>query len=632
VVKITDKVVQILAALVLLAHSPIYALEPSDVTNPNVVEAFVDGVVNNSMKSARSASGVVAVMKDGKMIFAKGYGFVDIANRIPVDPETTLFRPGSISKLFTWVAVMQQVEQGKLDLDTDINQYLQSFNVEDSWPGQPVTLRHIMTHTAGFEDGFLGYLIIDEATRIMPLEQSLAKYQPRRVNAPGQHTAYSNWATALAGLIVSDISGLSFNDYVQQNIFNVLGMNNASFEEPLPPNLNANMAKAYGYSEGRYKEMNYEIISNFGPAGAAAITAYDMATFARALLNGGAIDGKRILKKETLQKMIDDGFAHDERVRGMGLGFLKRRFGPEDLEIFGHDGGTTIFSSHFGMSQKENFMLFSSFSGPGAKQTHSDFVKSFYDEFFPHEIAVVLPPSDFAERGKRYEGTYHSWRASFTKLESLLGLTNAIEVVSLPGDMLMIGGTRYVEVDNNLFREVDDYGRIAFQEGANGEISGFVIDGFGVMQYYKAPFYETGGVTGLFVGLSLAIFSGVFVRLTYQWSEFLSLRGKEQKAFSASILVDVANFLFFIFAALGVKGGLTALMYELPVTLKFSLTFPIVATLAAAYHVYCSAQIWRHSLLMNYWARVRYSLVTLCALFMAWFYYYWNLLGFNYFS
>jgi CubicO group peptidase (beta-lactamase class C family) len=216
VVKITDKVAQILAALVLLAHSPIYALEPSDVTNPNVVEAFVDGVVNNSMKSARSASGVVAVMKDGKMIFAKGYGFVDIANRIPVDPETTLFRPGSISKLFTWVAVMQQVEQGKLDLDTDINQYLQSFNVEDSWPGQPVTLRHIMTHTAGFEDGFLGYLIIDEATRIMPLEQSLAKYQPRRVNAPGQHTAYSNWATALAGLIVSDISGLSFDDYVPQ--------------------------------------------------------------------------------------------------------------------------------------------------------------------------------------------------------------------------------------------------------------------------------------------------------------------------------------------------------------------------------------------------------------------------------
>ena len=169
--KMMVKVVQILAALILLAHSPGYALETPDVTNPTVVEAFVDGVVNNSMKSAHSASGVVAVMKDGKMIFSKGYGFLDVENRIPVDPETTLFRPGSISKLFTWVAVMQQVEQGKLDLDADVNKYLQSFKVEDSWPGQPVTLRHIMTHTAGFEDGFLGYLIIDDTSRIIPRNQ-----------------------------------------------------------------------------------------------------------------------------------------------------------------------------------------------------------------------------------------------------------------------------------------------------------------------------------------------------------------------------------------------------------------------------------------------------------------------------
>ncbi len=630
--KMTVKVVQILAALILLGHSPGYALETPDVTNPTVVEAFVDGVVNNSMKSAHSASGVVAVMKDGKMIFSKGYGFLDVENRIPVDPETTLFRPGSISKLFTWVAVMQQVEQGKLDLDADVNKYLQSFKVEDSWPGQPVTLRHIMTHTAGFEDGFLGYLIIDDTSRIIPLNQSLAKYQPRRVNAPGQHTAYSNWATALAGLIVANVSGLSFNDYVQQNIFDVLGMNNASFEEPLPAYLDANMAKAYSYSEGRYGELNYEIISNFGPAGAAAVTAHDMAIFARALLNGGVFDGRQILKEETLQKMIDDGFSHDSRVRGMGLGFIKRRLGPDDLEIFGHDGGTTIFSSHFGMSKKADFMLFSSFSGPGAKQTHGDFVKSFYDEFFPHEITVVAPPADFAERGKRYEGTYHSWRASFTKLESLLGLANAKKVVSLPDNLLMIGGTRYVEIDNNLFREVDDYGRVAFQEGANGEISGFVVDGFGVMQFYKAPFYETGGFTGLFVGLSLMIFVGVFLRLAYQYSEFRALQGREKKAFTASIFVAVTNFLFVIFAAIGVKGGLIALMYELPITLKFSLIFPMLATLAALHHVYCAAQVWRHSLLVGYWARVRYSLVTLCALFMAWFYYYWNFLGFNYFS
>lgn len=628
------KLALILAALILLGHSPGYALDRPDVTNPAVVEAFVDGVVKHHMKSSYSPSGVVAVMKNGKMIFSKGYGFLDVENRIPVDPDSTLFRIGSVSKLFTWVAVMQQVEQGNLDLDADVNQYLQSFQIDDSWPGQPVTLRHILTHTAGFEDGMLGYLIIDDASRIIPLDQSLAKYQPQRVNAPGQHTAYSNWATALAGLVVSNVSGVAFNDYIQRNIFDVLGMINASFAEPLPPELDANMAKAYGYTEGRYQEKNYEIISNFGPAGAAAVSAHDMSIFARALLNGGAFKGKRILKAETLQQMIDEGFAHDERVRGMGLGFLKRRFGPAELEIYGHDGGTTMFNSHFGVSQKEDFMLFSSFSGPGMRQTHAAFVKSFYDEFFPIEVTVVTPPADFAERGKRYEGTYNSWRSSFTKIESLLlqRVYGGVKVVSLPDNTLMIGDKRYVEVDNNLFREVDDYGRVAFQEDANGEIAGFVIDGFGVMQLYKAPFYETPEFTGALVGLSLLIFVGVFLRLAYRWSEFRALQGMEKKAFVASIFVAVTNSLFFIFASIGVSGGMIALMYELPATLKFSLIFPILATLAALYHVYCSVQVWRQGVLVSSWARVRYSLVSLCALFMAWFYYYWNLLGFNYFS
>lgn len=621
---------QLLAISVLLAHNSSYAQDYPDVTDSAVVEAFVDGVVKTQMESSRSPSGVVAVMKDGKMVFSKGYGFLDVENRIPVDPKTTLFRPGSISKLFTWVAVMQQVEQGNLDLDTDVNGYLKSFQIEDRWPGQPVTLRHVMTHTAGFEDGMLGYLIIDDPARIIPLEKSLAQYQPRRINPPGQHTAYSNWATALAGLIVSNVSGLPFNDYIQQNIFDTLGMKNASFSEPLPPELDANMAKSYSYKKGHYNEQRYEIISNFGPAGAAALTAYDMSIFARALLNGGGYDGRRILKPQTLAQMIDEGFAHDVRVRGMGLGFLKRRFGPNDFENFGHDGGTTMFASHFGLSLKYDFMLFSSFSGPGMRETHQAFVKSFYDQFFPPEVRVVTPPIDFAEQSKRYEGTYNSWRSNFTKIDALLRLFGGMKVVSLPDNVLMIAETRYVEVDTNLFREVDGYGRVAFQEDQNGAITGFVIDGFGVMQLYRAPFYETPKFTVILVCFSVLVFIGVFLRLAYQYSAFRTLQGTEKKAFFASIFVAATNLLFLIFASIGVSRGMIALMYELPTLLKFSLIFSSTAALASMSHIYCSVKVWRQGLLASNWARIRYSLVTLCALLMAWLYYHWNLLGFNY--
>ena len=411
----------VLAAFQLIDVKSIAAADIPDVTNPAVVEAFVDGVVKPSMKETHSPSGVVMVMKEGRIILAKGYGFIDVDKRIPVDPVTSLFRPGSISKLFTWVSVMQLVEQGKLDLDADVNQYLTTFQINDKWPGQPITLRHIMTHTPGFEDSALGFLITDDPARIMPLADSLAKYQPNRINPPGLHTAYSNYATALAfGLIVANVSGMEFNAYLQKNIFDVLGMQHSTFVEPLPPKLAADMAKAYSYNAGTdsYEEKKYEIISNFGPAGAMAVSAWDMSLFARALLNGGAYEDRRILKAATLQQMLDEGFAHDDRVRGMGLGFIKRRFGPEGFDNFGHDGGTTIFISHFGMSLKEDFMLFSSFSGPGAGQTAQAFVGAFYDEFFPPDVPVIQPPADFADRAAKYTGTFTSWRANFSDFQS----------------------------------------------------------------------------------------------------------------------------------------------------------------------------------------------------------------------
>jgi CubicO group peptidase (beta-lactamase class C family) len=120
------------------------------------------------MKNNSSPSGTVAIMRSGELILAKGYGFEDISKQTPVDPYRTLFRPGSVSKLFTWVAVMQLVEQGQLDLDTDVNTYLESFSIKDTFD-DPITLRHIMTHSAGFEDGGLGYLIIDDPDRALPL-------------------------------------------------------------------------------------------------------------------------------------------------------------------------------------------------------------------------------------------------------------------------------------------------------------------------------------------------------------------------------------------------------------------------------------------------------------------------------
>jgi len=362
------------------------------------------------------------------------------------------------------------------------------------------------------------------------------------------------------------------------------------------------------------------------------VSAYDISLFARALLNGGAYKDRRILQAQTLQQMLDEGFSHDPRVRGMGLGFIKYAYGRDGLDIFGHDGGTTIFLSHFGLSLAEDLMLFSSFSGPGGRAVHEALVKGFYDEFFPSEVPHVEPPDGFAERGQRFAGTYNSWRNNFTDIEAVMRAFTGQKVTPLPDNTLMVGDTRFVEVGKNLFRELDDDGRVAFQENEAGRITGFVVDGFHVMQFYRAPLWESAVFNSTLLGLSMLVFGGVFLRLGYQWRRHVRQAPAEKRASRASIAVAAANLLFALLVVLALSGGQQALMYEVPLSLKIALVFPILGTVAGLYHLYQLGKVWHERVFAGVWARIRFTAVTLAALAMIWFYYYWNLLGFNYYS
>ncbi len=367
------------------------------------VEAFVDGVVQPLMKNNSSPSGTVAIMRNGELLLAKGYGYEDISERTPVDAYRTLFRPGSVSKLFTWVAVMQLVEQGRLDLDVDVNTYLESFSIRETF-SDPITLRHIMTHTPGFEDGGLGYLIIEDPAKAIPLAEAMERYQPARVNPPGVQTAYSNYATALAGLIVENVSGLPFADYIQQKIFDPLQMLSSSFVEPLPEHLDARMAVGYSPELGGFVEKPFEIVANFAPAGAQSATATDMVRFAQAILNGGELEGTRILEQATVDQMLTRQFTHDDRLMGMALGFYESDFNGH--RVVGHGGDTQWFHSDLGIDQENRLVFFVSFGGPSGGTVRSSLVAALYDEFFPRDEEPPIPPEGFEERASKYAGTY----------------------------------------------------------------------------------------------------------------------------------------------------------------------------------------------------------------------------------
>jgi CubicO group peptidase (beta-lactamase class C family) len=188
----------------------------------------------------------VSVVKDGKLFFAKGYGYADLENNIRVDPEATLFKLGSLTKLFTWTAVMQLAEQGKLDLDADVNTYL-DFRIPDTYP-QPITLKHLMAHTSGFEDLHAEMVTLAEEN-LLPPREWLASHIPARVRPPGEVAAYSNYGAALAGYIVARVSGQSYSQYVQEHILDPLGMEGTTALWPTPPELLARESVGYMYDE-----------------------------------------------------------------------------------------------------------------------------------------------------------------------------------------------------------------------------------------------------------------------------------------------------------------------------------------------------------------------------------------------
>src|ERR1051326_1378198 len=271
--------------------------------------AFLDGVMPANLRDKHVAGATVAVVKDGAILYAKGYGYSDVAHRAPVDAERSLFRIGSTSKLFTWTAVMQLVEQGKLDLDTDVNKYI-DFKIPDTYP-QPITLRAIMTHTPGFEEDGRD-LFTEDSARMIPLGKWVATHIPGRVRPPLTYSSYSNYATALAGYIVARASGMSWDDYIEQHILTPLGMTHTTGRQPLPAKFKPDMSDGYSWGGGRFNLKKFEIVNGASPAGSVGASAADMAKFMLTHLgNGTAPGGARILAESTAVRMHTRTFGHD---------------------------------------------------------------------------------------------------------------------------------------------------------------------------------------------------------------------------------------------------------------------------------------------------------------------------------
>jgi len=411
--------------------------------------------------------------------------------------------------------------------------------------------------------------------------------------------------------------------------------------EPLPDPLAAHMAKSYAVESGRFVEKPFEIISNFAPAGAQSASATDMVRFAEAILNGGELAGRRILKADTVQQMLTRAFSHDDRLAGIALGFYETDF--NGFRVLGHGGDTSWFHSFLGIDEENELTFFVSFGGQGGSPVRSAFAPAFYNEYFPSDTPRPQPPEDFAERAGKYAGAYWFWRSNFSSIERALGLANVVQVAPTGDNTLVVSlaGTakQYAEVADNLFRELSpdislisgispEY--VAFQENDDGEITGFVMDGLPFMSLRKLPLAATPAFNFALLGLSLLVFLGVAAGRWYRRSLIRSQPSADRAAINAALFAAAANLLVVITGAIVLAIVQDSLFSGIPPLFKVWLLVPMVATAAGLYLLFRTVLVWRNGLLSGTWARVRFSVVALFALFMCWFYYYWNILGYQY--
>lgn len=444
-------------------------------------EAGWDAFFNQALGDFGVHGAVMVIIQDDRVRFAKGYGYADAARQAPFDPQTTVLRAGSIAKTLTATAVLQLAEQDLLDLDADVNQYLTRYKVPPTFP-EPVTARQLINMTAGFDTRFIG---IRAASReqVIPLAEYLSERMPPRVLPPGRYRRYNDHELALAGLLVEEISGLSFEEYVQRNIFSPLEMNSSSML--LPDNQLERAARGYpvgGGAQDAYP-LNYYYL-NMAPGAGFNTTAIDMAHYMIAHLQNGLYtrsdsSAVRILSEQTSRQMKQTAFAYDPHLPGQANSFDEmfangRRYLRKQGGAPGMQNNLILFPE-----ERLGFYLFYNSDGWGLSQRWAQAVLdkvSLSTGALPARQAANLTASVQARSASvpsKLSGWYRevSDQTSKTTLVQVQALVNPdlwLKVQVNPDGSLQTGSQRYTQTGPGLYRHAGG-GHILFETGESGD-------------------------------------------------------------------------------------------------------------------------------------------------------------------
>jgi CubicO group peptidase (beta-lactamase class C family) len=589
------------------------------------VDAWLDGYMPYALKAGGIPGAVVVVVKDGQPLTMRGYGYSDLKTRKPVDPNLTLFRPGSVSKLFTWTSVMQLVQAGKLDLDADVNTYL-DFKIPPR-DGKPITLRNLMTHTPGFSET-AKYLIEFGEKHPQPLGKILSRWVPERIYAPGTMPAYSNYGASVAGYIVERVSGEPFDTYIQRHILAPAGMAHSTFDQPLPAGLRPYMSKAY--KPGSDEPQPYEVIG-MAPAGALAASGADMGRFMIAHLN------HTLLNPRTAQLMYASANKPYSELPAMALGFYHED--RNGLNIVGHGGDTVFFHSDLHLFLDKNVGLYISMNSVGkngaAHALREELLQEFADRYYPAPAQTLPTASTAKQHGQAMAGHYVSSRAggfNFLRLAALLSETSV--AVDKNGNLMASSITgvsgdprKWREVKPWLWQEVNGSDYLQAIPDGNGRIRMFSITPYApIIEFLPAPASLNAG--WIFPVAAIAFLILVVAAAGWPIVALVRRRYKYQADLGGRPLllhrVTRGTAWLFILLAVGwilvlnaVNSDLTALNGGLDIwmrLLQLVLIVAIVGTAAAIWNAYSVATSPGRHWVATVWA----VLIALAAAFLVW--------------
>lgn len=609
---------------------PIFLSEQHD---PIEMEAFLDGVIQTHMKDKHIAGAVLSVVKDGQVMIKKGYGYVDLYDRKPADPDHSLFRIGSISKLFTWISVMQLVEQGKLDLDADVNQYLDEFKIPGTF-AEPVTLRSLMSHTPGFEDVILE-LFVKDSSAVKPMAEIFQRQMPARVRPPLQKASYSNHGTGLASYLVEKVSGLKFEEYVEKNIYEPLKMRNSTFRQPLPRHLRDQLSKGYEYKGGRLVERTFEYVPLAG-AGATSTTATDMAIFMQALLQNSCFGEYCLMEPATFEMMKTPVLRKAPNINAALLGFMD--LSRNKVNIIGHGGDTFWFHSLMAIYPEHNTGIFLSLNSSRGAEVYMEVLDRFTERYFHQEPLlpiIALDESYLNSLSGKYKMNRHPV-SDFMKVLALLmnvdvTVENGMLKSQIPGQDIEY----WLPVDSLTFRKEHTNELMVIGLNENGEPTDAYLGNLAIISLEKMR----GGYS---IPLNLTIIISTIMLILYlliirPWIYFLR-RGYSLKSPPKATVPLTSRLMaalcagsllaFYITFMIGLGEG-QDIVYGVTPLLKVSFIFPILSIVLLLGMVYSAFMIWQQKEILLR-SRIFYTLAVMVFMAAIWQLYFWNMIGWNY--